>query len=278
MRDQTTVLDSTGAPRIVVLVAHGLNQRSDAMRELYEPLRLQGACVVLARFRGHRAGAPADAATVEAWRTVEWGDWGDDWLAAARIAQQLAETHRVPLTFLGFSLGGLVHVHHLATGTGVPVFVRQVLLAPAIRVHPRSRAVRAFRALGRRFLVPSLAPEAVRSHGGTSVAAYEALFRYESALDVVPHPDRLRIPTLVVIDPRDELASAPRLVDWIAAHGLESSWHVHAIEKDMTTARSRLRHYVTDEAGLGPGPFAHLVDLLTRALFDGAMGPPSART
>lgn len=261
------VMESAGRPRAVVLLAHGLNQRASALRPLAEALQARGASVVLLAFRGHRRDDEVDAGTLEAWRRVTWNEWREDWLEGATTGGTLAARHAVPLYFVGFSLGALVHVHELVAAEPLPRgFDRQVLLAPAIRIHPRSRLVRLFRVLGSRFLVPSLAPMPVRSHRGTSVAAYEALFRYESALAGVQQPERLRLPTLVLMDARDELVSADRLRTWIATHDLGAHWRLESVEKDRATAGYGLRHYITDEIGLGPEPFHALVDRVAKAL------------
>jgi hypothetical protein len=106
----------------------------------------------------------------------------------------------------------------------------------------------------------------VRSHRGTSVAAYEALFRYEAALAGVERPERLRFPTLVLMDARDELVSEHGLRAWIAAHALGAHWRLESVTKDRATAGFGLRHYITDAVGLGPQPFQDLVERVASAL------------
>lgn len=266
------VIECADRPRAVVLLAHGLNQRASALRPLAEALQSRGASVVLLAFRGHRINDEVDDETLEAWRQVTWDQWRQDWREGANTAGALAASLDVPLYFVGFSLGALVHVHELVAGEPLSrPFDAQVLLAPAIRVHPRSRLVRIFRFLGPRFLVPSLAPRPVRSHRGTSVAAYEALFRYEAALAGVERPERLRLPTLVLMDARDELVSVDRLGAWIVAHDLGAHWRLERVEKDRATAGVGPRHYITDEVGLGPRRFHDLVERVATALELGAI-------
>ncbi|MCC6317568.1 MAG: alpha/beta hydrolase [Gemmatimonadaceae bacterium] len=261
------VLAPAARPRAVVLMAHGLNQRASALRPLAQALRDRGASVVLLAFRGHRRDDEVDPRALEAWREITWEQWREDWREATASAASLAATHDVPLCFVGFSLGALVHVYELASEASPPgSFARQVLLAPAIRIHPRSRLVRIFRFLGSRFLIPSLAPMPVRSHRGTSVAAYEALFRYETALAGIDRAERLRIPTVVLMDARDELVSESRLRAWITQHDLDGAWRIESVEKDRTSAGRGLRHYITDEVGLGRDRFLQLVDRVTAAL------------
>jgi hypothetical protein len=262
------LLRAVDAPaRAVVVVAHGLNQRAHALLPLCEALRRRGATIVLVRFHGHLLDAEHSPETIEEWRSLDWRQWLRDWEEASAAAASIAARDHLPLTFLGFSLGALVHAHAMACrDEAPPPFAAQLLLAPAIRLRPRSRAVLLFRALGRRFLVPSLAPAAVRSHGATSVAAYEALFHLVSSLDAPRHPERLRLPTLVLIDPGDELSSPERLRRWIAHNGLASHWQVRGVPRDGPIGTHRFRHYVTDETALGVASFARLVEMAAAAL------------
>ena len=109
------VLEPAGQSYAVVLVAHGLNLQAHAMREVYEPLLQRGATIVLLRLRGHVMEGAPDAEVLEEWRSVEPRAWLNDWRAAVRVADQLASSRGVPLVFVGYSLGTLVHVHGLAT-------------------------------------------------------------------------------------------------------------------------------------------------------------------
>ncbi len=231
------------------------------MRELGEALRARGATVVLLRFHGHRLDVEDDPDTAESWRTLTFHDWVDDWTRATELAHALANEQRVPLTFLGFSLGALVHTFALAHDSSQQcAYQRQVLLAPAIRVHSRARAVRVFRTFGRRFLVPSVTPATIRSHNGTSVAAFEALFHLESAVANLPNAGALRIPTLALLDKQDELASESRLRDWITHHRLTDTWRVEPVPRIPDPRSSKYWHYVTDRAALGAPGFDALVD------------------
>ena len=259
---------------MVVLVAHGLNLRADALRDLYEPLRRRGAAIVVLRLRGHARDSVADATLREEWRTIDATAWVDDWRASARVAEELAVRRGVPLVFLGYSLGALIHVYGLATSERQDSpFQRQVLLAPAVRVRRRTRLVLLFRPLGRRFIVPSLTPAEIRSHGGTSIAAYQSLFGYEAALSALDDPKRVKIPTLVLMDPGDELVSLQRLNEWIERHGLRPEWRMRALAKDSDTATSRVRHHIITERGLGSAAFAALTKTIGDALIDGILDP-----
>lgn len=269
------VLEAHGACRAVVLVAHGLNLRAHALRALYEPLRERGATIVVLRLRGHARDTAGDAATLEEMRSIDATQWVEDWRESVQVAEELATSCGVPLTFLGYSLGALIHVYGLATGVlEHNPFLRQVLLAPAVRVRPRSRLVLLFQPLGRRFILPSFARREIRSYRATSVGAYVALLGLEADVSVLDDAARVKFPTLVLMDSGDELVSHARLAEWIEANGLAPEWRITAIAKDRATARSRIRHDIVDEHSLGKATYEALTRRIVRALIDGAMDEP----
>ncbi len=267
------VLEASGERRAVVLSIHGLNQHADALSSLTGALRAQGATVVSLRLRGHTraTGAPSAADALPAWRSVQWTDWQDDWTAGARVAADLAQQAGVPLNFLGYSLGSLVHVHQLANADAHVQFNAQVLLAPALRVQTYAHIVRLLQPLGAGFLIPTFVPEPIRSHPSTSVAAYRALFDLHERLNHIAKPDALRIPTLVAMDRADEVVSASRIEQWAAKHGLLSSWQFEWLTKDRETAISRRAHYVTDPQALGVRTHERLTNRLCGVLVPGPM-------
>lgn len=273
----TEVLAARGAPRVVTLVAHGLNNHAHVLRELHEPLRDRGATVVLLRMRGHTRDGASDEETLAEWKSVDQTKWLDDWRAATAQAQEIAERSGVPLTFLGYSLGALVHVLGLASGRPpVNPFKRQVLLAPALRTRRRTRLVLAFRAFGPGFVVPSFAPPELRAHAGTSVAAYEALFACEAAVAALPDPAPLHRPTLVLIDPRDELVSERGVQEWITRHHLAPDWQVFPLGKGRDATVRHIRHHIVNERGMGHSAFVQMVELVGDAVVDGVMPAPPA--
>lgn len=258
------ILEPDGPRRAVVLVAHGLNVRAQAMRDLYEPLRAAGATIVSLSFRGH---ALSDRGT-EAWASVSAEAWFGDWSEGVRAAQARAKD--VPLTFLGFSLGCIVHLAALAASGTPSAFARQVLLAPPIHVRPTVRCVRLFRAFGRHFRLPSFTPKAIRAQNGTTVGAYEALFAVQQQLQSCQNTDALRVPTLLVLDPRDELVSYGRVLRWVMEHQLVPPWQVLAIREGQP-APSGLHHDMIDERSLGPRDYAALTARISAAIMEGTL-------
>lgn len=269
------VLDPERERRAVVVVAHGLNVRATAMRELYEPLRRRGATIVLIRLRGHAHDAAATATERDEWLHVSSSDWIDDWRDGARTGAELAGG--VPLVFLGFSLGTLVHLAGMSRGLAEgPAFDRQVLIAPPICVHPTTRLPLVLRPFGPRFLVRSFTPRAIRSQDATSMAAYHAIFELQREVEHATAPARLKLPTVVLMDPRDELVSYRGLLRWIERNGLHDVWEVRAIRKDRSSARSVLHHDAIDARGLGATAIASVNRMIGDVVFGVTADEPAS--
>lgn len=254
------------SPRAVVVVGHGLNMRSAAMDQLCSPLLSGGAAVVRVTWSGHLVDGEPTEALLARWKGITSQDWKADWMVAQGEGAALARRHDIPLTYLGFSLGGLLQTRMLLD-SDVRVD-RQVLLAPAIRLRWRVHALQGVRRFPGRLVVPSFAPRAIRSHPGTSVAAYSALFGLETSLDVVPVPERLKLPTLVFMDPDDELVSQTRLERWIHQNGLEAWWQVRPVGGERLIP-PYTRHYITDGYGLGRERFRAMSARIVSWLIDG---------
>jgi hypothetical protein len=96
-------------------------------------------------------------------------------------------------------------------------------------------------------VIPSLAPRAIRAHArGTPLSAYRALWESVAAVRAkgFAGPDA---PTLIWIDPRDELVSARGLREVRARYG-KRDWE---IREARAQGEARYRHLVVNEYGLG---------------------------
>lgn len=240
--------------RGIAVVAHGLNSKPEKMRELETVLRDLGLDIVRITFAGH-------AGHQEAFKRVTAEQWRRDFREAYRAARLEADARRHPLFFLGYSLGSAVGLDLISNEPEIR-FDRMILLAPAWAVRPRSHLIQGLRVLGGGFLVPSLGPRSYRANGnGTSVAAYEALFECIRHIKAATLRD-LRIPTLAIFDPKDELVSGPRLERLIASEKLES-WQLLKISTKGASVRPSYHHLIIDSASMSAGTW-HLVQARVR--------------
>lgn len=179
---------------------------------------------------------------------VSASKWLGQTAAAYEAAAARANELGVPLYFVGYSLGGLLGEALLAQSGGSEVrFDRVVLLAPAIAVRPVANLVKIFFLFGKRFALPSADRPDYRANRGTSMAAYEALFR----LLAIARAGRYRnanLPTLVFVRRDDELVSLQGLRSLVRRDDL-TDWTISAIPGPGI--RGFPHHLIIDEASLG---------------------------
>ena len=230
--------------RAVALVVHGLNLRPQKMEAIAALLISGGIDVLNVGLSGHNGDA-------EAWAQVSKEQWKADALQAYRVARSEADRATLPLYFVGFSLGGALALD-LLSEAGAPevAFDRMALFAPAAALRASSGLVLSLAFLGSRFIVPSLGNPANRANkGGTSMAAYEALFGLIRELrrgDL----SRANIPTLLFIDPGDELVSEAGLRGLIRSKSLDR-WRLIELSHAELRPTRGYKHQIIDEASLG---------------------------
>ena len=257
-------------PVAVALVVHGLNLEPTRMDALASLLRARGVAVLRVALAGHR-GRSADFKRVSAelWRSELTTAYAE---AAAR-----ARALDLPLYLVAFSLGALVALEstgaqvEAARAGSLAAFDRAVLLAPAIALRPRVRLIELLGALGPGFVVPSAAPEPYRANPGTTNAAYRALFDLESSLR-----DRglahAAAPTLVLIDPEDELVSYQGLRRLIADEGL-ARWSLIEVSNAGSDLEDKRHHLIVDAAAVGEVQWRQMTERIQRHLGLGAPRP-----
>lgn len=260
----------TGGPlRGVALVMHGLNLDPQRMRPVAELLTGDGLDVLNLSLRGHGANfAPCDGvgetrARLRSFRAVTGELWEAEARSACELARERARQAGVQLVGVGYSLGALLAVALQAVGAGLD---RMVLFAPPLSL-PRWQKVLLPLTRFPRLMLPSLA-RGVLANPFTPMAAYKALL--ETFTRVTNRSwATLDIPTLVVIDPGDELVSFRGVDAVVRARGLQR-WRFHTVRKDPGVTRGIPRHLLVDERWVGPAAWAGIRRAVTDHL---ARGP-----
>lgn len=249
-----TILDAMGEPRGVALVIHGLNLKPVRMRPLADELRRWGIAVVLCALRGHGenytplAGCAPDIARLATFRQVSYTGWRAEVMAAYAAAHLLAQPTGAPIFLVAFSLGALLGCDLLVTAPTVH-FDRMVLLAPALALRPHSH-LPALLGCWPALTIRSLAPRAYRCNPATPIAAYSAL--RTALLSLQRHADaNLNVPTLVLIDPHDELVSLRGLRRLVQRRQL-AQWRFYPVQKAQNRADLRFHHLILDADCVGP--------------------------
>jgi len=249
----------------VALVIHGLNVNPARMQPLADVLRRHGIAVVLCTLRGHGENyAPLadwanDAARLSALRQVRYADWQAEVAAAYQQAAACARPTGAPIFLVAFSLGALLGCDLLATAVDIH-FARMVLLAPALALHPYCH-LPALLARWPHLSIRSRAPSFYRANPVTPIAAYQALYTALRHVHRQPTP-ALNIPTLVLIDPADELVSFQGIGRFIHKHAL-TQWHIQLIHK---ATAAPFHHLILDSASVGPLVWQRMVEQIIRHL------------
>lgn len=262
-------------PHAVALVLHGLNVNPQRMLPLVHELNGWGIEALTCSLMGHGsnyapiAGLNADEARLAAFGRVTHTLWREEAAAAGRIAAARAAAAGVPLFLLGFSLGGVLGCAAALVptpGTAPLSFARMALFAPALRVHLRSKILKLL-APWPHLIIPSATPAAYRADRGTTIAAYNSLYAVQDECDRLLG-EQLNIPTLVLIDPQDEMVSAAGLERLISERAL-TRWRLHHVHKG-TDAATRYHHLLIDAPSVGVASWGRMMAQMQRHFTAGA--------
>ena len=238
----------------VALVVHGLNLRPAKMQSIISGLTESGIDVLQLSLRGHgqnythNAGIEEDQARLEAFKAVSFPLWMNEAYLAYTAVQKRAARKKVPLFFVGYSLGGLIGLDLLSSQEEVH-YDRMVLFAPAIKlhaVHYLSRILSPFS----RLVIPSLAPDTYLSNKrGTPIAAYNALF--DGLQQFKKHVNRkINVPALILIDKEDEFIPVQAFKELIDEKELDQ-WKLYIVEKESAANQDTFHHHIIDEYSTG---------------------------
>ncbi len=237
-------------PKALVLVAHGLNLKPSRMRALAELVcnaESQYSCRVLS-LPGHEELGESRM------RRVSADSWKQRILEEVQQIERLSLEHQVPAYFMGYSLGGLLGEWAISQQSN-RVFEKVVLIAPSIATHSYTKVVSYLPMTGKMMLPSKNHPE-YRANKGTSISAYRAMFRImkelrESALRGVD------LPTLVFLNPEDELVNHRRLIQWIDESRL-SRWRVAFVRDLRPSISPSYHHLMIDQASMGAEAWTEL--------------------
>ncbi len=234
----------------VVLVVHGLNNKPSVMNPLSEWLEVNNFQVVRVALAGHSNESRNELLTVQR------SSWLKDLNQGYQRAKELASASGGPTYLLAYSLGALVSLDFFSgakfgkdRALSEPIeFEKMILFAPALVPRIYVDALRSFKGFPDKF-IPSKAPIDYRAHSQVPIAIYNALF------DCMDHAreqidQRLNIPTMIFIDPSDELISMRGLFDFIEKKKL-TQWSLNSVSVDESTLETSYHHLIIDDRAVG---------------------------
>jgi pimeloyl-ACP methyl ester carboxylesterase len=251
---------STEKLRGVALVIHGLNLNPARMAAVITTLNNVGIDALRLSLRGHgdnfrqREGLDVNQSRLEDFKGVSYPVWLQETLKGHEEARSRARETGVPLFLIGFSYGGLIGLD-LLTARPDTAFERSVLFAPALSLNGWDYTIRLLSPFPR-LVIPALAPAEYLANPGTPMAAYNVLFETLGHFESHASP-KINIPTLVVMDPGDELVSLRGIKRLAEAHHL-GQWQFHPVRSGRSLLKGMLRHIVIDEAAVGGQAWAEI--------------------
>jgi alpha-beta hydrolase superfamily lysophospholipase len=218
----------------------------------------------------HHAHSDPARARLAAFKSVSYQLWMDEVCSAYAAARNRSDKKNVPLFLIGYSLGGLLGADLLITDPGVQ-FDKMVLFAPAVKMHLRNYLIRALSPFPR-LTIPSFALASYQSSDGTPMAGdgtpmagYNALF--DSLNNVAGNiGPKINVPTLVFIDPEDEIVSYSRQKQMVQDNNLDQ-WQFYIVQKGGTEEPAKIHHLIIDAPSTGESVWRKMMEAMVNHLY-----------
>ncbi len=248
--------EAEGKATSVTLVVHGLNVKGTAMISYVSLLTNRQSEVYLVSLAGHYG----DDVNLE---EVSASLWQAEMQKGYDTARQKATELAVPLYFLGYSLGALLgQTMLLISGAH---FDRQVLLAPAIALRWHCYLVKSLFFLGPRQRLPSYSPEIYRAHPSLPLRIYQILFGEIQKL-VDSQFRSLKLPSLIIMDPKDELISYKKIKGYREKYGW-TQCELLTLSASLKERSTYFHHCLLDAASMGANNWELTTREIDRFLF-----------
>lgn len=244
-----TIHPAGDSARGIALVIHGLNLLPDRMENIIRELNRRSITAVLVHLKGHARLESEDdgASRMTAFKNVSAGEWLYQSRAGYAHAAELATRLNVPLYFVGFSMGGVIGPLLLQSNSSTE-FNKMVLLSPALSIRAHAHLLKAL-SLFPGIVIPSSSPEYYRANRGTPIAGYNAFYNIYAEFRKSVRPERLNVPSLLFIHPKDEFVSASGLRRFQDHHRL-SNWKIELMVGSNSPEDS-LFHLIIDKQSAG---------------------------
>ena len=229
------------------------------MGPLINWLASQGSDIYQVSLSGHHEkGASLKDVTAAVWEA--------EMLAGYSQAKKAAVDNGLPLYFLGYSLGALLGQSMIALKQNGACFDKQVLLAPATAIRTRSYLLTCLFFFGKHRMLPSFTPKAYRANDALPLAIYQLLFR-EVKKVVQSGFDNWNVPTLILIDPKDELISYSKLVRYVKRYKL-TNYQILTLNNELNGRKDRYHHLILDKETMGAANWALATKAMRQFLFN----------
>jgi esterase/lipase len=226
----------------ITVVAHGLNVIPVAMLPLINWLTGLGSDAYLIKLSGHHE----KAAHI---KDVTSSVWQKEMLSGYKVAKEAAFDNSVPLFFLGYSLGALLGQSMIALSQQGALFDKQILIAPATAIRRRSYLVKLLFLFGKGIRLPSYTPKGYRVNESLPLGIYQIMFAEEKKV-LKAKFNGLNFPTIILIDPKDELISYKKLIKFIIRFRL-TNYRIIVLDDKLKGRKEKYHHLILNEQTMG---------------------------
>ena len=244
--------------KAIALVAHGLNMKPAGMLAITQWLNEQGLDVYLVKLSGHHEQSIHI-------KHITSTMWEEEMLQVYTIAKTASVQQAVPLFFVGYSLGALLGQAMQLLLKEEQVFDKQILIAPATAVRKRSYVLKLFSFIHKKIMLPSFTPSPYRANNFLPLTAFEVLFKSERNI-VEAQFKKMNIPTLIFIDPKDELISYKKLVQLLHLFHL-SNYEIVTLDSNLKVRQAHYHHLIVSEGTMGKQNWEMATQKMTAFLF-----------
>lgn len=242
----------------VSLLVHGLNLAPGKMDSIGKVLSDDGSDVLRISLKGHRGNE-------EEFKNVTRLDWIQDIFNGYCEARQKADLLGLPLNYVGYSLGGVLNIDLMNNFPEANVKYDHIIyFAPAAVVNVKSYMVKVLNVFGSKYVVPSLSEEDYRANcNGTPVIAYNSLFDSIKSVEKSGIKKGSDTPTLIIIDPKDEMVNPEGLRSMIDVNNL-TNWSIYQFSNssEKTKVKYKFHHLIIDEESVGPLNWQEITKLI----------------
>lgn len=233
----------TKPSKAITVVVHGLNNKPSIMKSIGKLLSEHGSDVILVKLTGHR-NDPQNFAAIT--RQI----WLSELLKSHNYAKSLIEkSKKKPLYFIGYSLGALINLDLMSSYPKLVQYDKMILFAPANATKWSTNLLKLSFFLDDRLKIPSFAPKDYRANDGTPIKAYRVLFEMKESIRNLNYR-QLNIPTIIIIDPKDETISLKELKKLKDNYDLDN-WKIHILDSQFVGKKYKYHHLIVDEISMG---------------------------
>lgn len=217
------------------LLVHGLNNKPEVMQDIANLLEELSIPSVIISLTGHHND-------FEKLRAIHKNVWRDDVLEGYKFIKKSCNK----VFLIGFSLGASIGLDIVSEQIK---FDRMVLIAPAIAPRVPVKFLEYISPILPSLPIYSMAPENYIANKYLPLKSYKVLLSIYKSL----HKKKfslVNIPTIVIVDPKDETMSLEDIKSLMINYGL-SEWRLLLLNSANAVSKVRFHHLIIDKDAMG---------------------------